>query len=271
MGRSVHQIEASSAAGGRPKLKHMSLHRRALLTHLAVAAASLPAPFTQQVKRINSAGIRVAGIRMIPVRGSKYKVWTKRVGSGRTKLLTLHGGPGMSHEYLEALESFLPDNGIELYYYDQLGCNNSDRPSDPRLWTLAGYLEELEEVREGLGFDQFVLFGHSWGGILAIEYALKYARHLRAMVISNMSAGMRSYMNRIAWWKQQLPASVQKQVDRFDALGDYSSLEYETLMLRKSTHVWSAGCSRGPSLLSDPCGISMSRSTGRCRAEASSS
>lgn len=124
---------------------------------------------------------------MIPVRGGKYKVWTKKIGSGKTKVLTLHGGPGMSHEYLEALESFLPGNGIELYYYDQLGCNNSDRPNDSRLWTLPGYLEEVEEVRRGLDLDQFVLFGHSWGGILAIEYALKYQHRLHGLMISNMA------------------------------------------------------------------------------------
>jgi hypothetical protein len=72
------------------------------------------------------AGVRVAGILMIPVVGGKYKVWTKRLGSGQTKVLLLHGGRAMTHSYLEAMESFLPDAGIEMYYYDQLGCGNSD-------------------------------------------------------------------------------------------------------------------------------------------------
>lgn len=118
--------------------------------------------------------IRVAGIREIPVRDGKYKVWSKKVGSGDTKVLLLHGGPGASHEYPEAFESFLPDAGIEFYYYDHLGCNNPDRPKDPAPWTLEGYLAEVEEMRKGLGLDQFVLYGRSWGGILAIEYALRY-------------------------------------------------------------------------------------------------
>src|SRR5882672_6411039 len=85
---------------------------------------------------LNPPGIRVAGIRVLPVAGGKYKVWTKKLGSGPTKVLLLHGGPGFSHEYLEAFESFLPQAGIEMYYYDQLGCNNSDQPDDPALWTL---------------------------------------------------------------------------------------------------------------------------------------
>jgi proline-specific peptidase len=80
-------------------------------------------------------------------------------------VLLLHGGPGFSHEYLEAFESFLPQAGIEMYYYDQLGCNNSDQPDDPSLWTLARYTEEVE-VRRALGLEHFVLFGHSWGGML---------------------------------------------------------------------------------------------------------
>ena len=131
---------------------------------------------------LNPTGIRTAGIRMVPVVNGKYKVWTKKLGSGSIKVLLLHGGPGFSHEYLEAMESFLPPAGIEMYYYDQLGCNNSDQPDDPALWTLPRYVEEVEEVRRGLGLEQFVLYGHSWGGILAIDYALKYQRHLRGFV-----------------------------------------------------------------------------------------
>jgi proline iminopeptidase len=109
---------------------------------------------------------------MIPVVGGKYKVWTKQLGSGPLKVLLLHGGPGFPHDYLEAMESFLPQAGIEMYYYDQLCVGNSDIPSDVSLWTLPRYLSEVEEVRRGLELDHFVLYGHSWGGILAMEYAL---------------------------------------------------------------------------------------------------
>ncbi len=100
---------------------------------------------------LNPPAIRVAGIRMIPVRGGRFKVWTKKIGSGPLKVLLLHGGPGFTHQYLEAMESFLPEAGIEMYYYDQLGCGNSDKPDDLLLWTRDGYREEVEEVRIGLG------------------------------------------------------------------------------------------------------------------------
>jgi proline iminopeptidase len=180
---------------------------------------------------LNPPGIRVAGIRMIPVVGGKYKVWTKRIGSGPIKVLLLHGGPGVCHDYLEAFESFLPQAGIEMYYYDQLGCGNSDQPDDPALWTIPRYLTEVEEVRTGLGLDNFVLIGHSWGGMLGIEYALKYQQHLRGLVISNMTAGMQSYLKRLTALKSQLltPAELAK-FNALEAAKDYDNPEYNRIV-----------------------------------------
>lgn len=116
------------------------------------------------------------GVRMIPIdtpRG-EYRVWTKRVGNNPTvRVLLLHGGPGATHEYLEACDSFLPAAGVEYYYYDQLGSAWSDQPDDASLWDLDRFVDEVEQVRSALGLrrENFVLYGQSWGGILAIEYA----------------------------------------------------------------------------------------------------
>src|ERR1700721_4196843 len=101
----------------------------------------------RQPDGLNPPGIRAAGILIVPVVNGKYKVWTKRIGSGPVKVLLLHGGPGFPHDYLEAMESFLPQAGIEMYYYDQLGVGNSDVPDDPALSTLPRYLSEVEEDR----------------------------------------------------------------------------------------------------------------------------
>jgi proline iminopeptidase len=210
---------------------------------------SAPPPTDIQVGQpdsLNPPGIRLAGIRMLPVVGGKYKVWTKRLGSGPVKVLLLHGGPGFSHEYLEAMESFLPQAGIEMYYYDQLGCNNSDQPEDPSLWTLPRYVAEVEEVRRGLGLDQFVLFGHSWGGILAIEYALQYQQHLRGLVISNMTAGIKAYLKHtVVLQGQLLPPASRKRLDALEAKRDYDSPEYQKIMMDEvypqmicRTHPW---------------------------------
>jgi proline iminopeptidase len=198
----------------------------------AAAQASANSPKAAgTLERLNPPGIRVAGIRMVPVVGGKYKVWTKKLGAGGVKVLLLHGGPGFSHEYLEALESFLPPAGIEMYYYDQLGCNNSDQPDDPSLWTLARYTTEVEEVRRALGLEHFVLYGHSWGGILAIEYSLHHQQHLRGLVISNMTAGVQSYLKRTGLIKSQLPPDTLARLTALEAKQDYDSPEYQKIMM----------------------------------------
>ena len=200
----------------------------------AQASSSATAPSdsgSAQLDGLNPPGIRLAGIRMLPVVGGKYKVWTKKIGSGPVKVLLLHGGPGFSHEYLEAFEAFLPQAGIEMYYYDQLGCNNSDQPDDPSLWTLARYTEEVEEVRRGLGLTNFVLYGHSWGGILGLEYALNYPQHLRALVISNMAAGVQAALQRSAAIKLQLPQETLARLTALEAEEAYDSPEYQRIMM----------------------------------------
>jgi len=141
------------------------------------------------------------GVKMITLTTPKgrFKVWTKRVGNNpRLKVLLLHGGPGMTHEYFEAFDSYFPAAGIEYYYYDQLGSAYSDQPKGPgsdELWTTDRFVDEVEQVRQALHLDKdnFCLLGHSWGGVLAIEYALKYQQHLKCLVISNMVDSIPAY------------------------------------------------------------------------------
>jgi proline iminopeptidase len=177
------------------------------------------------------------GARRIPVDtpGGRFSVWTKRVGNNPDlKVLLLHGGPGSTHEYLEACDSFLPAAGIEYYYYDQLGSGFSDQPDDPSLWELDRFVEEVEQVRQALGLDRenFVLFGHSWGGILALEYALSYQRHLRGLVISNMMASAPAYT---AYAERVLmPAmdpGVLAEVKALEASGDTENPRYMDLLM----------------------------------------
>jgi proline iminopeptidase len=156
------------------------------------------------------------GVRMVDIATpkGKFRVWTKRVGNNpRLKLLLLHGGPAATHEYFEAFDSRLPAEGIEYIYYDQLGSTYSDRPEDDELWTLPRFVEEVEQVRQALKLDRddFCLLGHSWGGMLAIEYALKYQQHLKCLVISNMMDSIPAY-NRYAE-KALMPAMDQGRLD----------------------------------------------------------
>ncbi|HLW18100.1 MAG TPA: proline iminopeptidase-family hydrolase [Actinomycetota bacterium] len=177
------------------------------------------------------------GVKMIPIETPKgtFKVWTKRVGNNpRIKLLLLHGGPGATHEYFEAADSYLPGAGIEFYYYDQLGSAYSDQPDEPDLWEIARFVDEVEQVRVALGLNaaNFFLLGHSWGGILAIEYALKHQQHLKGLVISNMMSSVPAY-NRYAE-TVLMPAMDQEALAEAKALeeaGDYENPRYMEILV----------------------------------------
>lgn len=198
-------------------------------TALVAPLVATPAGIARQLDNGRADGVRTAGARTIRIDGG-YDVWVRQVGSGPIPVLTLHGGPGMSHYYLECFEEFLPRDEFRFWYYDQLGCGFSDRPDDASLWTIARYTEEVEQVRRGLGLERFVLFGHSWGGILAIEYALRYQKHITALVISNMTASTGAYVEYAKELRGRLPAEVLARLATFEARHDYHAPEYEGLL-----------------------------------------
>jgi proline iminopeptidase len=153
---------------------------------------------TDYFKSADTSKVKTGGIQMISINTpkGKFNVWTKRFGNNpKIKVLLLHGGPGGSHEYFESFESFLPQEGLEFIYYDQLGSYLSDKPTDTALWTTERFVEEVEQVRQALHLDSsnFYLLGHSWGGILAMEYALKYQQHMKGLIVSNMMSSCPAY------------------------------------------------------------------------------
>jgi proline iminopeptidase len=208
-----------------------------LLGCCCALAADAPAPSAY----FDSSGredVLSGGARLITIQTPKgpFKVWTKRVGNNpRIKVLLLHGGPGMTHEYFEAFDSYLPREGIEYYYYDQLGSAYSEQPDEPSLWELPRFVEEVEQVRRALKLDQsnFYLLGHSWGGMLALEYALKYQQHLKALIISNMVPSIPAY-SRYAQ-RVLMPAMDQKalaEIRTLEAAGKYEDPRYEELLMQ---------------------------------------
>jgi proline iminopeptidase len=173
---------------------------------------------------------------MVPIQtpSGVFRVWTKRIGNNPSlRVLLLHGGPGATHEYLEACDSYLPAAGVEYYYYDQLGSAFSDQPDDGSLWELDRFVDEVEQVRLalGLGPDSFVLYGQSWGGILAIEYALAHQDALKGLVISNMMADVPAYN---AYAQQALkPAMDQdalREIEALEAAGDIENPRFMELL-----------------------------------------
>ena len=178
------------------------------------------------------------GCRRITIQtpAGPFQVWTRRFGNNpRIKLLLLHGGPGFTHEYFEPCDTWLPEAGIEYYYYDQLGSYFSDQPDIPGLWELPRFVEEVEQVRIALGLEasNFFLLGHSWGGILALEYALKYQRHLKGLVISNMMASIpayNEYAERVLM--PQIEPAVLGEIKALEAAQDYANPRYMQLLLQ---------------------------------------
>lgn len=203
---------------------------------LAAKAATLPAP----VSYFDNSGrddVLSGGVRMIEIDTpkGKFRVWTKRVGNNpRIKVLLLHGGPAATHEMFEAFDSYFPGEGIEYYYYDQLGSAYSDQPKEPSLWELDRFVDEVEQVRQALKLDKenFYLYGQSWGGLLGIEYALRHQEHLKGLIVSNMMSSIPAY-NEYAKTvlMPQMDPAVLKEVLAIEARGDYANPRYEELLI----------------------------------------
>lgn len=219
-----------------------------LLTSVALLVAVSVLSCNQAVKTADTntlqtyfapadSGIQVGGMKMVKIQTPKgpFNVWTKRFGNNpKIKVLLLAGGPGASHEYFECFESFLPKEGIEFIYFDQLGAGNSDHPIDKSLWELSRFVEEVEQVRVALGLskDNLYLLGHSWGGILAMEYALKYQQNLKGLVISNMMSSAPAYgqyANEVL--AKQMPPAVLAEVKALEARSDYANPRYMELLM----------------------------------------
>ncbi|MGE4464172.1 proline iminopeptidase-family hydrolase [Sphaerochaeta sp.] len=176
-------------------------------------------------------------VRMIPITTpyGEYRVWTKRCNSSPSKrLLLLHGGPGMTHEYFESFDTYFADGDIEYIYYDQLGSHNSDNPADRKFWTIERFVDEVDQVRKALGLDasNFFLLGHSWGGVLAMEYALAHPEALKGLIISNMMADCVDYQRYADdVLGPQMESGVLARIKELEAAGAYESEEYEALLM----------------------------------------
>lgn len=176
------------------------------------------------------------GVNMIPIETEKgtFNVYTKRMGNSPTmRVLLLHGGPGATHEVFGNFEGYLPNEEIEYIYYDQLDSYYSDKTNDSSLWTTERFVEEVEQVRKALDLDKdnFYLLGQSWGGILAMEYALKYQDNLKGLIVSNMVASVPEY-NKYAQevLGPQLPEDVLNEIKMIESEKDYANPRYEELL-----------------------------------------
>jgi len=155
------------------------------------------------------------------------QVWYKVVGAGGgVPLLTLHGGPGVGHDYLEPLEGLASDRPV--VFFDQLGCGRSDKPGDVSLWRIERFVEEVAAVRKALDLERVHLYGQSWGGWLAIEVMMGNPPGVASLILSSTSASTRQSIAELARLKASLPQELQDTLERYEAVGDYHNLEYES-------------------------------------------
>jgi proline iminopeptidase len=179
--------------------------------------------------------VQTGGVKLIPITTpvGEFNVWTKRFGNNKTiKVLLLHGGPAMTHEYMECFESFFPKQGFEFYEYDQLGSYYSDQPADSSLWQTARFVEEVEQVRKAIGADKdnFYVLGNSWGGILAMEYALKYQQHLKGLIVCNMMASIPRYEAYGKRLRETMRKTAVDSLMAYEALKQFDDANYQQLL-----------------------------------------
>lgn len=163
-----------------------------------------------------------------------YHVWYRICGErdepGRLPLLCLHGGPGISHDYLEPLAE-LASNGRRVIFYDQLGNGRSDHPHGRSLWTVQLFLDELATVRRALGLERLHLLGQSWGGMLALEHALTKPGGIASLILADSLASVPQWISEANRLRAALPAAVRNTLTEHEASGTTDAAAYQEAMM----------------------------------------
>jgi len=165
----------------------------------------------------------------IPFRG--YQTWYRIVGEqsspGKLPLLCLHGGPGATSYYLEPLAG-MANTGRQVIFYDQIGCGRSDQPSDPSMWTVDLFVDEVQAVRDALGLDHVHILGQSWGGMLLMEYALTQPQGVASLTLASTASSLPAWISEANRLVAELPEDVQETLRKHAAAGTFDDPEYVT-------------------------------------------
>lgn len=162
---------------------------------------------------------------------ARGKIWWKIEGSSsRTPLLLLHGGPGAGHNYLEPLARLADQRPV--IFYDQLGCGRSDKPDAADLWHIDHFVQEIDLLRTDLGLDRVILYGHSWGGWLALEYLARHGNQAKvdALVLAGTSASARQFADGAAQLLAAMPGGLDARRRELEAAGKTDTLEYQDIV-----------------------------------------
>jgi proline iminopeptidase len=168
----------------------------------------------------------IASDERVEVEVDGFKVVTYSFGSGNETVFCLNGGPGLPCDYLREAHSSLIDEGYRVVAFDQLGTGASSRPTDTSLWTIERYVEETETVRLKLGLGKVHLLGHSWGGWLAIDYALKYRENLKTLILEDTVADMPHLVTELERLRAALGPETVAMMQKHEAQGTIDHPEY---------------------------------------------
>ena len=164
----------------------------------------------------------------IPV--GDYRVWYRIVGGGaeheRIPLLTVHGGPGIPHDYVIDMAELASDSR-RVIFYDQLGCGRSDQPNDPSLWTIERSVEEIGIVRREFGLDKVHLWGQSFGGLFSLEYALTQPQGLVSLILASSTSSIPLWIVEANRLRESLPPDIQETLLRHEVAGTTDDPEYQ--------------------------------------------
>lgn len=160
---------------------------------------------------------------------SGHNVWYEIVGEGAgIPLLTLHGGPGAGHDYLETLQALGGERPV--IFYDQLGCGKSDKPDARPMWAIERFADEVDEVRGALGLERIHLLGQSWGGWLGIEYLLRQPEGIVSAVLASTSASIPQFTRECERLIGEMPADMQRALGEHGTTGNYAHPGYQAAM-----------------------------------------
>ena len=163
-----------------------------------------------------------------------YRIWYRITGSltsPKLPLVVAHGGPGCTHDYVDAFKDVTALDGRAVIHYDQLGNGNSTRLPDkgPDFWTVDLFLDELDTLLRELGIEKrYAFLGQSWGGMLGAEHAVRRPDGLKALVIANSPANMHTWVTEANRLRRELPQDVQETLTRHEATGTITDPEYVT-------------------------------------------
>lgn len=155
--------------------------------------------------------------------------WRKFGSGGKTPLLTLHGGPGSSHNYLLPLQALADERPV--IFYDQLGCGRADAPEDESVYSIQRSVDEVDAVRDALDLERVILLGHSWGALLAVEYLCQgRGKGVDRLILSGAMASIPQVMAGFDRLFATMPDGWSAKIHALERAGKTGTPEYVELV-----------------------------------------